>query len=349
MHRALKLHHRKHTGKLIHHRHTSYWALTFFVLVSGAFTVCIDRMVMADTLVVSATVPAPIPSDPPVFTSPDSGYVSSKAELSFTGTCPVITPAVIITLYSGTILLGSAQCNPSGEFAITGTLVPGTQSVTAKVITITGQDGQTSTPLSVTYTPVPKPPVTPPKVTRTSFRQPQPPVTIEEPAVTTPESPTADPVILAPNTSFITYRPGVGTDIGITFTGGSKPYKVTLDWGDGTKETKQIPDHQLYTFSHVYETKGSYVLLVTTIDATGTVTTTHYAVIDLSPNIAPAGTTAASLLDELSTHIMTVPLVLYLSLLAAVLVLWRYEHTHHRQRVGIPTHYHWQRKKLHHK
>ena len=153
MHRTLKLHHHKHSGKLIHHRHTSYWALALIVVVAGVFVTFIDRAARADTLDVSAVVPAPIPPDPAVFTSPATNSIFTNPVVTVEGTCPVISPAVIIVIYRGAEAIGSSTCSASGEFEVDVTLQRGTQSLIARILTITGQWGQDSIPLTLTYTP----------------------------------------------------------------------------------------------------------------------------------------------------------------------------------------------------
>lgn len=351
MRRAFKLHHHKHTGKLIHHRHTSYWALCLLVIISGVFTVTIERAAHADDLLVSAIVPAPIPADAPTITAPADGTTVTSSPVELSGGCPVITPAVVIQFIEHATTVGSAPCRTDGTFAVHVALSPGAHDITAQVITITGQTGQSSAPLHLTYTP-PSPVV--PDATAPIATQP----TSSDGHTTDVE---ATPVTMAGvdgltllgielSQSFVSYRPGHAATLRAAFTGGSLPYSVSIAWGDGTTTTETIHDQTMHAFSHTYQQSSPYLLSVTLTDARQEVLTRNYAAVDATP-AGPHSTpfTMAGLLDATSSLLIRYPLAVYGSLLGILLVLWRIELLLYPNRIGIPIHYHWQQPKGRHR
>src|SRR5690242_16476962 len=97
-HKPLKLRHTKYTGKIMAHKHTSYRVLFFLMLVPIGLMAFIDQMVGASDLQVHAKVPAPIPAGAPAITSPVDNSTVNSGDLTVSGSCPVITPAVIIAI-----------------------------------------------------------------------------------------------------------------------------------------------------------------------------------------------------------------------------------------------------------
>src|SRR5882757_4742169 len=115
-----RLHPHKHTGKLLHHRHTSYRALAVLLLLTGGILVRTEwsmrQVAAADSLFVFATVPAPIPTMGPVILVPTDGSLTHDPNITVSGTCEAMTPATTIAIYSNGTLLGSAPCAPDGTF-----------------------------------------------------------------------------------------------------------------------------------------------------------------------------------------------------------------------------------------
>lgn len=338
MHRALKLHHHKHTGKLIHHRHTSYWVLILLVVISAGITMVIDRSVRADTLTLSATVPAPIPSGAPVFTSPASGSTTTSANVTFTGTCPVIVPAVIVAIYRTSELLGSGVCNTGGEFSINATINIGPQTLIAQVVTITGQTGESSAPLIITYTPTTVIPGTP----------------VPLPVIKTPTTPPTDsgqalvsPLQIHLERPVITYRAGLATTLRASFSGGTLPYSIAIQWGDGQKLVRTVDNHAVMDFTHIYGNINVKNLFVTVSDADGHSLTRSYAVVNVAPSTPLPAFSIASILDAVAPSTLHISLLVYSLLIVGLSFLWHFEHTHFRRKVGVPMHYHWQKNTRH--
>ena len=343
MRRLLTLHHHKHTGRLIHHRHTSYGALILIIAVVGGLLFFTDRVVKADDLLVTAAVQAPIPTGIPVFTAPNEGTITSDPTINFEGTCPIITPAVVIALYDGTSLIGSTICENDGTFHVTATIQEGLRSIIARVITITDGAGQSSTPLHITYRPSSvNSPVVDPLIPLGSPHVPSPnPSSSEEPL-----SPSALLDIVSER-PFITFGAGqtARTEWRGSFIGGSSPYTVTIDWGDGTRQVFDNVSSGPHAYPHTYSKHRSYGMSVTITDQNKRSLTRFYSAISFAP-IDPQPLNLLSMIDNAPQNPLFSIYLLYISLFTVVLLLWRYESTHHRRVVGVPMHYQWQ--KAHH-
>lgn len=338
-----RLHHRKHTGKLLHHRHTHYPALLLLVLIAGLLLFMTNRIAGAADILVNATVPAPIPTGAPAFTSPADGTTTDDASIDFKGTCPIITPAVIIALYDGTTLLGSGICDADGTFAVTASLTSGTHEVVATVVTITGDNGESSAPLHITYTP-PLSPVNPvsPTPSAPSSGSTTGPI---------PEAGTIAPLDIITEKPFITFDASLQTDWNVHFTGGVAPYTVTIAWGDGHIDTRSVPNNDLQAFTHRFKSNRLYTVTVTLKDQSGLALTRYY--VAMRVNGAPTAhsttqNTLAGLLDSPIVDPFWAAWIIYLCLLTTMLLMWRYEHTHYPSRViGVPLHYPWQKTHKH--
>lgn len=323
--RLLKLHPHKHTGKLIHHRHTSYRALLLVFIVAGAAMVMMHRMAIASDMVVTASVAAPIPAGAPAFTSPAEGTIFTNPLVTFTGTCPIITPSISIVLYEETNLLGSSACQADGTFSITTSISEGTHTYTATVITVTNDIGQSSAPLTLTY---------------------QPPAPVQ-PTLPAPGQSSSVPNVPALNIvsekPFIIYGQYVNAVWRGYFTGGRPPYVVTVDWGDGSMiDNHKVNDSSTQSYGHSYQESGPYKVIIKLQDSDGRIIVREYATINLSPfymSTVPSNNIASGMFFGWMWpfHLY----LLYLLLLFIMLILWRHEHLHHLQqsrqllRVGV--------------
>jgi hypothetical protein len=337
MRQLFKIHHHKHTGRLIHHRHTSYGALFVLIVVVGVLLFFTDRVVKADEMLVTATVQAPIPIGAPVFTAPDEGTITSHATVDFEGTCPIITPSVVVALYDETLLIGSGACENDGTFHITATVQEGLRAIIARVITVTDGTGQSSTPLHITYRPLSPPPTAVPYV---------PTNPLHDDASSTPSNATLLPLDIMSERPFLTFGAGqtARSEWRGSFMGGASPYTVTVDWGDGEKQVFKHVTNEPQSYPHIYSNKNhTYTVGVTVTDQNGQSLTRYY----IAVNLAQTKPEALNILRLLDGDTPQSPLsslyVLYASLFVMVLVLWRYEYTHHRRVVGIPIHYQWQK------
>ena len=55
----------------------------------------------------------------------------------------------------------------------------------------------------------------------------------------------------------------------VSVSGGVLPYKVTIDWGDGTTSNRDRDDTSYFTISHAYKHAGTYYPTIRVVDANG--------------------------------------------------------------------------------
>jgi hypothetical protein len=320
MHKKLRLHHHKHTGKLLHHKHTSYHALLLVLAIAGVFMVSFNRMAQAADFEVSAIVPAPLPNDPAVITTPADGSVVTTSSVTVGGTCPVITPAIIVVLYESSTFMGSDTCSVDGTFAVPTTFSPGSHTLTATVMNFTGQSGATSTPVTFTYTPPPAPTLPTPNA-------PTPPVGGATPTPKPNPSPVSvptSPLEIVSERPFILFGRNRDAVWHGTVQGGTTPYTLTVSWGDGETQKLQGLSSEKLSLSHRYQKSGIYQITLQLTDASGQTVTR--SLVALSPYAFSLYQNTPSLFGGLGGGTVLFPWVLYwLYGLLVLLLLWLWQ------------------------
>ncbi|MDN5275063.1 MAG: hypothetical protein JWP06_964 [Candidatus Saccharibacteria bacterium] len=119
----------------------------FLILCVGVLLVKATFQTHADSYEVTATVPAPLPTSPAVITSySDQEHVSSS-RVTISGTCP---DQSYVKLHINNAFNGVSLCS-SGAFTIRTSLVPGANSLQAKVYNITDNEGPASSATTIYY------------------------------------------------------------------------------------------------------------------------------------------------------------------------------------------------------
>lgn len=289
---------------------------------------------------VSAIVHAPIPAGSPSINNPSNNTTVPSSNVTVSGDCPIITPAVIISIYKGTTLLGSTPCTDEGTFSTTVTLGYGTHALFARVVTITGGIGNDSSIVTVTRpapmpspSPIPNPSPSPTATPRVSG----PKVSVSLPELF-PQLITKDNfAIVRPPVNNNDKGPGDTEPEGevawkFSIKGGTLPYIVSIDWGDGTVETFDVPTRSERTYTHIYKKLGTYIIKVKVTDAKGR--ESHFTTVATTQSYRSEMSGLA--LD--SRFEATPPIVafmqqymfqIYIAAFSALLFLWYLEHARH--------------------
>lgn len=283
---------------------------------------------------VSAVVHAPAPVEAPSITSPSNNAVLTSSNVTVSGSCPIATPEVIVSIYKGTTLLGSTTCTADGAYSVTITLGYGKHTLLARVVTITGDIGSDSPSITVTRTaskPSPSPTSSP---TPPSTSGPQVSAGLLEffPQLITKDNfaivrPPADSDGTNKNEGEVVWK--------FSIKGGELPYTVQIDWGDGAVETFKVASRKEREYIHIYGTLGTYTIKVKVVDAKGresyftTIATTQAYRTD-APSLA------------LDSHFESIPPIvafmqqymfqIYIAAFSALLFLWYLEHARHIHR-----------------
>ena len=244
IHRALRLSHHKHTGKLLHHHHTSYGLLVFLMAIPVLVLVLMGQMVYAtDSVKVTGVVPQEPPPFAPTITYPLAGSRIDDAPVTVKGACPLANPAVIIAIYENSVLRGSTICNnATGTYSVPISFSYGQHTLVAKVVTFTGQQGLSSA--AVTFNRVY---IVPTKNLGSGSTN----GNVLLPGI--------QPLVMVTSQPVVAFGPNSDALLQVTFSGGIPPYNVSIDWGDGVTEDYRIYDQTEQVFSHVYPSYEEYL------------------------------------------------------------------------------------------
>lgn len=317
VHKALKLRHKKHTGKLLPHKHTSYRVLFLLMIAPIAMLALVSHLnAQASDLLVTATVPAPMPSGAPVITTPEDNTTVQSGQMTVSGTCPVIIPAVIITINDSDTLIGSGMCTPDGTFSVPVSLDYGTHTLVAVVTTITGQTGASSNQVSVFY---------------------ERPVTAQKQLAGVGGNPIASttqtftqPVRINQSGVFVLIEPDGSAVWQGSFSGGTTPYSVQVDWGDGTSSSYTINDQRQHNLTHRYKKVSIYGITVEAKDAAGGSTTLHsVAATLLQQHATTLDANIETPLGPTMAFLQQYAFQLYILTFSGLVFLWYLEHGRH--------------------
>ena len=118
--RHFRLVEHKHTGKFIHHRHTSHVALVGLLLIVGIFMFVSAGFARvqaeAGTVSIGVIVPGPAPTIGATIIAPiDGTSVTDKQTIEVTGTC---APGTFVVVQNNNELVGSTVCTDAGIFLL---------------------------------------------------------------------------------------------------------------------------------------------------------------------------------------------------------------------------------------
>ena len=261
------------------------------------------------------------PSDieAPVITTPGPGMITAESLLDMAGTA---YPGSAVNIIRNDILAGTAVADNDGNWLITITLFTGINHIYARSCL-------DSPLLDIEY----RPPVIPPAPTQ----PPQPPVAVgDRPPTRQPPSRQRDPVPggIAPGGALPATVPAdsffLTSDLGTVYTrlhvdttlyadihGGTGPYQVRFDWGDGSHTLLRQSTAGTVASKHAYAQRGLYRAQLTVTDAAGRASVFDYLVSVRGPSYA-------------GTRVFSLPwgllLAIALELLVVMLVfsIWEY-------------------------
>ncbi len=295
VHKHLKLQHHRHTGRVLHHRHTSYRGLAVIFAVTAAAMAAITmagRAAAGSLVSVGGIVAVPAPAAGAVISSPTDGAVLDSASTLVVGSCPPASPQLTIAVMLDGSLAGSTVCDSANDFALPVKLAAGPHSLVAQTYTVTGNQAPDSMVANVTYQP---------KQTSTAA--------------------TASGPTIKPTEPFTLLQPDRTAVWSGTITGDTGPYNVIIDWGDGqrTNQTAAVGDQE---FSHQYRNDSPHNIVLAVADGSRHSTQLPYAVASFATlnAAAPATATAQSSLPGAGTVVGLYGL--FLTVLAVSGIVW---------------------------
>ncbi|HEY6736429.1 MAG TPA: hypothetical protein VI322_01805 [Candidatus Saccharimonadia bacterium] len=267
--------HHSLSWRLVSHRQTSYALLTFLVLAVGILLASVSWSSKADSdcgvpstpscsgsYTVKAVVPGPRPTKPSTILSPSNGQAFATNPVTVSGTCQAKS---LVKIFSNGILVGSVLCGADGKFSVPVDLVVGKNDLTALPYNTLDQVGPSSPTVTVTLN--------------------QPPGGLGF----------SSELIIQSESYYHGSEPGQEIVWPVELVGGSAPYAVSVDWGDGTTDVQTRVAPGAFTVKHTYQKSGtgylgSYPLIIRAADAAG-----HTAYLQLTTivNSAKADTNPA--------------------------------------------------------
>lgn len=252
--RHFRLRHNRHSGRHLHHGHTSYAGLAFLLLLTGVLLAGVTLPTAAqrvpkeyqaenpltEAIGVNATVAGAPPTRGAQIFSPRSGSRVSSTPITVSGACP---QNLIVSIFKNDVFAGSTVCSPEGAFTLPVDLFDGENRLVARVEDAIGQRGPDSPTVVVMFA-------------SQSFQRGAAGNFGKQLFVQAP---------------FATQGAKVGEKVGWRFgiVGGTPPFAVSWDWGDGRSDLDSIRSEGGIFREHVYERPGNYRVIIRVTDASG--------------------------------------------------------------------------------
>ena len=183
---------------------------------------------------VQGTISQPPPTQGATISIPRDGQAFTSLPIDVSGICP---KGLLVKLFKNNVFAGSQQCD-NGSFSIKIDLFTGTNELIAKVYDSLDQAGPDSNKVTVSFN--------------------------------DNKQGTGSRISLTTNYAKRGANPGETLTWPIILTGGTGPYAISVDWGDG--KTPDLKSQQLpgtFNIEHKYDTPGVYNIVIKATDKNG--------------------------------------------------------------------------------
>lgn len=181
------------------------------------------------------TIPSPPPKTAATIATPVSGRTFTAIPITVSGLC---STGLLVKVFSNNIFIGSAQCE-KGSYSLQVDLFGGQNDIVARVYDSLDQAGPDSNTVSVTFQ----------DAQFAAFGQ-----------------------RISLSSTLAKLGANVGSQLSwpIVLSGGTGPYAISVDWGDGSAaDLKSQPFAGAFNITHVYKSAGIYRVVVKATDSTG--------------------------------------------------------------------------------
>jgi hypothetical protein len=259
--RILKLSSHRHSGKLLHHQHTSYPGLLFLLILTTVMMMTISSGAQAfifdlpppveEDVGIHGAVPDKTPTAPTIRV-PSNSQSFTANPIKVQGSCPKDT---LVKVYKNGVFAGAAICDNSGSFNLEMDLLIGQNALTAKAYNTHDKAGPPSDVVNVT-------------LTLAGLNNPQ------APGATEPAKIALAQLIIAS----VNYHRGVypkeELKWPVEILGGTGPYAVQVGWGDGKTDLISRGVAGKFDITHMYEKvgtgyRGSQNIIIKATDSKG--------------------------------------------------------------------------------
>ena len=182
------------------------------------------------------TVPTPPPDKAATIIIPKNGQSFNQNPIQVSGLC---TTDLLVKLFSNNVFVGSAIC-VNGSYSLQADLFDGRNELIARIFDALDQPGPDSNIVTVTYS-------------NDQF-----------------SGAGIQPLSLSSIYARRGANPGATLTWPINITGGTPPYAISVDWGDGKPVSLQSEAFAgTFNIKHVYDTAGTYVITIKATDKNG--------------------------------------------------------------------------------
>lgn len=330
-----------HTGRSMHRRHTSHGVLFAALILTGVLLFNNLGTLRAFGLqgAGSSTITVNVSGDPPTIgadiTYPATDTITKSEQIKVTGTCPA---GLLVSTYNNGVFAGSSICANDGTYATVIQLVVGINILQSQDYDGLNQAGPTTSQIRITREQDPVPvtsvnPETPIIATAPADIAPDPTPSVAPPAPQPTVNPCfdtsktdnlnpANPTIIA-NCIKRSVFTGDTITLPVRITGGTPPYALSINWGDGLTELKTVLDTDYHNYQHTYSTAGIIGVSFKTTDAKG-MTSFLQTVVQVNGASTPATATTpfTNITAGLSSVWTEAPVPLYVAAVTLVLGFW---------------------------
>jgi hypothetical protein len=247
----LKISHHQYSGQLRPHEHTSYIPLAALVLVVGIIMATFSFSSAnaatpytgpeAGSIGLTGTMPAKPPQTAATIIKPTNGQHFTTSPITVSGTCPKDT---LVEIYKNNIFAGSTPCESNGTFSLQIDLLYGQNVLKAQVYDVLNQAGPESNSVTVFYD--------------TAF-----PVAVPSSFFNF----TGAQLILSTDAAYRGSFPNQALNVPITVIGGTPPFAINVQWGDGSNDLISRTDNTTFNLSHTYKKPGTYKIVIQGTDS----------------------------------------------------------------------------------
>jgi hypothetical protein len=184
---------------------------------------------------IQGTISAPAPTATPIISLPSGGQSFSDLPITVSGIC---STDLLVKLFKNGVFSGSTKC-VNGSFTLLVDLFSGSNDLIAKQYDQLDQESPPSAKVTVTYND------------------------------RAPDKTATERVTLSSNFAKRGANPREKLSWPIVVSGGTGPYAVTVEWGDGETGLVSIQSPGEFTLDHSYNNPGVFNVIIKAVDVNG--------------------------------------------------------------------------------
>ncbi len=259
-------------------------SLSLTLLILGMSKLGTAQTTSSGSVGIEGTIPSTPPQTGATITFPVNGQTFTDLPIRVTGIC---SGDVLVKLFKNGVFAGSAQCD-NGNYTIAIDLFNGTNELIAKVFDALDQQGPDSNKVTVTFNE---------KLSGSVISR----------------------VSITSNFAKRGAEPGQTLDWPFVISGGSSPYAVSIDWGDGKTDLISRAFGGSFDIHHIYESSGIYNIVLKVSDAKGATAFIQVVGVSNGP-ISQSSTQNSQNLKESASTIIWWPLLL--AIIFVIISFW---------------------------